>query len=76
MGLDKYKGPLAQAVEHLTFNQVVSGSSPEWLKTRKSLETLMFQGFFHAIGSGRSQPVLFLGNDHEISLKKKKNVVK
>ena len=24
-------GPLAQAVEHLTFNQVVPGSSPGWL---------------------------------------------
>ena len=24
-------GPLAQAVEHLTFNQVVRGSSPRWL---------------------------------------------
>ena len=27
-------GPLAQVVEHLTFNQVVRGSSPRWL-TRK-----------------------------------------
>ena len=24
-------GPLAQVVEHLTFNQVVRGSSPRWL---------------------------------------------
>ena len=24
-------GPLAQAVEHLTFNQVVRGSSPRWI---------------------------------------------
>ena len=24
-------GPLAQVVEHLTFNQVVPGSSPGWL---------------------------------------------
>ena len=26
-------GPLAQVVEHLTFNQVVPGSSPGWLIT-------------------------------------------
>ena len=26
-----FDGPLAQAVEHLTFNQVVPGSSPGWL---------------------------------------------
>ncbi len=26
-------GPLAQAVEHLTFNQVVRGSSPRWFTT-------------------------------------------
>ena len=45
--VDMIKGPLAQAVEHLTFNQVVSGSSPEWLKKEKSLETLKFQGFFN-----------------------------
>ena len=44
--VDMIEGPLAQAVEHLTFNQVVSGSSPEWLKIQKSLETLRFQDFF------------------------------
>ena len=27
----KYFGLLAQVVEHLTFNQVVAGSSPAWL---------------------------------------------
>ena len=27
-------GPLAQVVEHLTFNQVVRGSSPRWLTDR------------------------------------------
>ena len=27
-------GPLAQVVEHLTFNQVVRGSSPRWLIVR------------------------------------------
>ncbi len=26
-----YYGPLAQSVEHLTFNQVVGGSIPPWL---------------------------------------------
>ena len=32
---NKY-GPLAQVVEHLTFNQVVRGSSPRWLTKDKS----------------------------------------
>ena len=31
--------------DEMTFNQVVSGSSPEWLRQRKSLETSTFQGF-------------------------------
>ena len=38
-------GPLAQAVEHLTFNQVVSGSSPEWLSVIKPLKRTGFKGF-------------------------------
>ena len=34
LGILFYKseyGPLAQSVEHLTFNQVVWGSNPQWL---------------------------------------------
>ena len=31
---DKKDGLLAQAVEHLTFNQGVAGSSPAWLSIR------------------------------------------
>ena len=31
LGIFSFYGPLAQAVEHLTFNQVVRGSSPRWL---------------------------------------------
>lgn len=40
----------------MTFNQVVSGSSPEWLKSGKSLETSTFQGFFVSENS-----VIFVG---------------
>ena len=40
------KGPLAQAVEHLTFNQVVSGSSPEWLIWFSDLKPDGFKSFF------------------------------
>jgi hypothetical protein len=35
--LDIFSGPLAQSVEHLTFNQGVGGSSPPWL-------TIIFPG--------------------------------
>ena len=38
-----YYGPLAQSVEHLTFNQGVPGSNPGWL-TRKPRKS-RFQGF-------------------------------
>jgi hypothetical protein len=31
--------PLAQLVEHLTFNQGVEGSSPSWLTTRTNTQT-------------------------------------
>ena len=37
-------GPLAQAVEHLTFNQVVRGSSPRWLT--KLEDCITMQSFF------------------------------
>ena len=38
-------GPLAQVVEHLTFNQVVRGSSPRWLtEDRRSKERRFFCG--------------------------------
>ena len=37
-GYHIYYGPLAQVVEHLTFNQVVRGSSPRWL-TKKSVKS-------------------------------------
>ena len=37
-----FYGILAQSVEHLTFNQVVRGSNPRCLSTRKAL---IFQGF-------------------------------
>ena len=33
-----FYGPLAQVVEHLTFNQVVRGSSPRWLTRIKTVE--------------------------------------
>ena len=33
----RQSGPLAQAVEHLTFNQGVGGSSPPWLTIRIKL---------------------------------------
>ena len=37
--IDSTHGPLAQVVEHLTFNQVVRGSSPRWLiKLRDKVE--------------------------------------
>ena len=35
-------GPLAQVVEHLTFNQVVRGSSPRWLTKIRSRQPLIF----------------------------------
>ena len=35
-------GPLAQAVEHLTFNQVVRGSSPRWLTFPLLLRRVIF----------------------------------
>ena len=34
-------GPLAQVVEHLTFNQVVRGSSPRWLTNPLGLEKVL-----------------------------------
>ena len=40
-------GPLAQAVEHLTFNQVVRGSSPRWL-TIKHCKMKVYNAFFYA----------------------------
>ena len=40
-------GLLAQAVEHLTFNQVVRGSSPRWL-TKENEEVSKDTSFFHA----------------------------
>jgi hypothetical protein len=39
-------GPLAQTVEHLTFNQGVAGSSPAWL-TKKIKNPPDFGGFFY-----------------------------
>ena len=44
-------GLLAQVVEHLTFNQVVAGSSPAWLmyvKSRNIADWRGFPGFFTA----------------------------
>ena len=38
-------GVLAQVVEHLTFNQVVRGSSPRWLRIRKTPKNQHFRGF-------------------------------
>ena len=38
-------GIVAQAVEHLTFNQVVEGSSPSSLISSKIAENLDFKGF-------------------------------
>ena len=38
-------GPLAQVVEHLTFNQVVPGSSPGWLTNQDSRKVLIVQAF-------------------------------
>jgi hypothetical protein len=40
-------GPLAQLVEHLTFNQGVAGSSPAWL-TNNGLELIWFQPILKA----------------------------
>ena len=44
-------GILAQVVEHLTFNQVVRGSSPRWLRTGKRLKTAYteFRAFFFCL---------------------------
>jgi hypothetical protein len=39
--------PLAQLVEHLTFNQRVEGSSPSWL-TKDFRECEIFNVFYHA----------------------------
>ena len=42
--------PLAQSVEHLTFNQGVRSSNLRWITKRESLEVVVyqrFQGFFH-----------------------------
>ena len=35
-------GPLAQVVEHLTFNQVVRGSSPRWLTKKQQKVSAVF----------------------------------
>ena len=44
-------GPLAQVVEHLTFNQVVRGSSPRWLTDRcKKSYTCYFLKWFSGCG--------------------------
>ena len=39
-------GLLAQVVEHLTFNQVVPGSSPGWLMKRKTAANKILRQFF------------------------------
>ena len=41
-------GLLAQVVEHLTFNQVVRGSSPRWLR-RETLYQSLIDGVFFCI---------------------------
>ncbi len=38
-------GPLAQSAEHLTFNQVVPGSTPGWLTIKKRLNHAGFSRF-------------------------------
>ncbi len=47
---NSYYGPLAQSVEHLTFNQVVAGSIPTWLTFLKVIMYMMtfcyFTGYF------------------------------
>ncbi len=35
-------GPLAQLVEHLTFNQVVWGSNPQWLMKKPEAQRFRF----------------------------------
>ena len=48
-------GPLAQVVEHLTFNQVVRGSSPRWLTKEDSYLRIVRYGFFLSeISKGKS----------------------
>ena len=46
-------GPLAQVVEHLTFNQVVPGSSPGWLIGHGAARSFVkrFGGFLSLTGS-------------------------
>ena len=42
--------PLAQSVEHLTFNQGVRSSNLRWITIRESPDVVVyqrFQGFFH-----------------------------
>ena len=51
-----YCGPLAQAVEHLTFNQVVRGSSPRWLT--KDQEILVFPGLFSFLEQSKATDFL------------------
>ena len=48
-------GPLAQVVEHLTFNQVVRGSSPRWLTEQKESQRSCGSFLFH-ISRGDSNP--------------------
>ena len=38
--------PLAQSVEHLTFNQGVVGSSPTWVTIKNSAFQVRLKGFF------------------------------
>ena len=46
-------GPLAQVVEHLTFNQVVRGSSPRWLIIMKRISRKWYPFLINEIYDAR-----------------------
>ena len=48
-------GLLAQVVEHLTFNQVVAGSSPAWLSTKDEAKEFSFSSFFYSSRMSRDE---------------------
>ena len=55
--------PLAQSVEHLTFNQGVVGSSPTWVTSKNSAFQVRLKGFFfigaEALLTARTKTDLF-----------------
>ncbi len=57
---DIYDEPLAQLVEHLTFNQRVEGSSPSWLTIFFYILKKKMKGDLHSYRRGVEQRALHL----------------